>query len=126
MFNHLSKLIKNLKTAISGTPKQPEAPAAAPVRKHDKKRRRQRHPEDAAYIRRADSRPAPVREEKKDDPQAKQQSRKQKQSKRAKQPQDQQKQPKQPKQQPAQKQKQPRQIPPMPAIVPPPEEPEGL
>ncbi len=124
MFNHLSNLIKNLKSALSGAPKQPGAPAAAPVRKHDKKRRRQRHPEDAAYIRRADSRPAPVREEKKGDPQEKQQSRKQKQPKQAKQPQDQQKQQKQPKQQqPAQKQKQPRQIPPMPAIVPPPEEP---
>ncbi len=124
MFNHLSNLIRNLKSALSGAPKQPEAPVAAPVRKHDKKRRRQRHPEDAAYIRRADSRPAPVREEKKDDPQVKQQSRKQKQPKQAKQPQDQQKQPKQLKQQqPAQKQKQPRQIPPMPAIVPPPEEP---
>ncbi len=133
MFNHLSKsvgnLIRNLKTAISGSPKQQEqAQAASPVRKHDKKRRRQRHPEDAAYIRRADSRPAPVRGEKNDAPQAKQQSRKQKQPKQAKQPQDQAKQAKQPKQpkqaqQPAQKQKQPRQIPPMPAIVPPPEEP---
>ena len=120
MFNHLSNLIKNLKSARSGAPKQPEAPAEAPVRKHDKKRCRQRHPEDAAYIRRADSRPAPVRGEKNDDPAVKQQSRKPKQPK---QPQDQQKQPKQPKQQPAQKQKQPRQIPPMPAIVPPPEEP---
>lgn len=123
VFNHLSNLIRNLKSALSGAPKQPEALAAATVRKHDKKRRRQRHPEDAAYIRRADSRPAPVREEKKDNPQAKQQSRKQKQPKQAKQPQDQQKQPRQQKQQqPAQKQKQPRQIPPMPAIVPPPEE----
>ena len=127
MFNHLSKLIKNLKSALSGEPKQPEAPAAAPVRKHDKKRRPRRHPEDAAYIRRADSRPAPVRDEKSGDTQSKQQSRKPKQPKQAKQAQDQQKQPKQPKQpkqtQPAQKQKQPRQIPPMPAIVPPPEEP---
>ena len=129
MFNHLSKsvgnLIKNLKSAISGSPKQPAVPAAAPVRKHDKKRRRQRHPEDAAYIRRADSRPAPARSEKTEsEPSAKQQPRKPKQTKQAKQQQDQPKQPKQPKQQqPAQKQKQPRQIPPMPAIVPPPEEP---
>ena len=127
MFNHLSKLIKNLKSALSGEPKQPEAPAATPVRKHDKKRRPRRHPEDAAYIRRADSRPAPARDEKSGDSQAKQQSRKQKQPKQAKQQQDQQKQQKQPKQpkqqQPAPKQKQPRQIPPMPAIVPPPEEP---
>ena len=107
MFNHLSNLIKNLKSAFSGSPKQPEAPAAAPVRKHDKKRRRQRHPEDAAYIRRADSRPVPAHGEKNvPESQAKQTSRKPKQ---AKQPQDQQKQPKQPKQQqPAQKQKQPR------------------
>ena len=132
VFKHLSQsvgnLIKNLKTAISGAPKQPEAPAAAPVRKHDKKRRRQRHPEDAAYIRRADSRPAPARDGKKDDPAAKQQQpSKQKQPKQAKQQQDQSKQSKQPKQpkqqQPAQKQKLPRQIPPMPAVVPPPEEP---
>ena len=132
MFKHLSQsvgnLIKNLKTAISGAPKQPKAPAAAPVRKHDKKRRRQRHPEDAAYIRRADSRPAPARDGKKDDPAAKQQQpSKQKQPKQAKQQQDQSKQSKQPKQpkqqQPAQKQKLPRQIPPMPAVVPPPEEP---
>ena len=124
MFNHLSKLIKNLKSALSGEPKQPEAPAAAPVRKHDKKRRPRRHPEDAAYIRRADSRPAPVRDEKSGDSQAKQQSRKQKQPKQPKQPQDQQKQAKQPKQpQAAPKQKQPRQIPPMPVVVPPPEEP---
>ena len=128
MFNHLSKsvgnLIKNLKTALSGEPKQPEAPAAAPVRKHDKKRRPRRHPEDAAYIRRADSRPAPVRDEKSGDSQAKQQSRKQKQPKQPKQPQDQQKQAKQPKQpQAAPKQIQPRQIPPMPVVVPPPEEP---
>ena len=127
MFNHLSKsvgnLIRNLKTAISGSPKQSEnAPAAAPVRKHDKKRRRQRHPDDAAYIRRADSRPAPVRGEKSETP-AKQQSRKQKQPKQPKQPKDQQKQPKLENRQPAQKQKLPRQIPPMPAIVPPPEEP---
>ena len=124
MFNHLSNLIKNLKSALSGTPKQPEDSAAAPVRKHDKKRRRQRHSEDAAYIRRADSRPAPARGGKTADPAEKQQSRKPKQPKQAKQPQDQQKQSKQPKQpQTAQKQKQPRQIPPMPAIVPPPEEP---
>ena len=126
MFNHLSNLIKNLKSALSGSPKQPEAPAAAPVRKHDKKRRRQRHPEDPAYIRRADSRPAPVRGEKNDESQAKQQPRKQKQPKQAKQPQDQQKQPpKQAKQQPKQPQteKRTRQVPPMPAIVPPPEEP---
>ena len=124
VFNHLSNLIRNLKSALSGAPKQPEAPAATPVRKHDKKRRRQRHPEDAAYIRRADSRPAPAHSEKTDsESQAKQQSRKQKQPKQAKQPQDRQKQPKQPNQQPAQKPKQPRQIPPMPAIVPPPEEP---
>ena len=64
MFKHLSKsvgnLINNLKNAISGSPKQPENPAP-PVRKHDKKRRPQRHPEDAAYVRRADSRPAPTR-----------------------------------------------------------------
>ena len=123
MFNHLSNLIKNLKSALSGSQKQPEAPAAAPDRKHDTQRRRQRHPEDAAYIRRADSRTAPARGEKPDDSQVKQQSRKPKQPKQAKQPQDQQKRAKQPKQQPAQKQKQPRQIPPMPAIVPPPEEP---
>ena len=124
VFNHLSNLIRNLKSALSGAPKQPEAPAATPVRKHDKKRRRQRHPEDAAYIRRADSRPAPAHNEKTDsESQAKQQSRKQKQPKQAKQPQDRQKQPKQPNQQPAQKPKQPRQIPPMPAIMPPPEEP---
>ena len=125
MFNHLSNLIKNLKSAFSGSPKQPEAPAAAPVRKHDKKRRRQRHPEDAAYIRRADSRPAPARGEKTDDPAAKQQSRKQKQPKQQKQPQDQQKQPKQPKQQQKQPQaeKRVKQVPPMPAFVPPPEEP---
>ena len=123
VFKHLSKsvgnLIKNLKTAISGSPKQQEAPAANPVRKHDKKRRRQRHPEDAAYIRRADSRPAPSHDGKKDDSAAKQQPRKRKQPKQAQQ----QDQPKQSKQQPAQKQKQPRQIPPMPVVVPPPEEP---
>ena len=128
MFNHLSNLIRNLKSALSGSPKQPEVPATAPVRKHDKKRRRQRHPEDAAYIRRADSRPAPARDGKiESDATAKQQPRKQKQPKQPKQQQDQQKQPKQPKpaknQQPAQEQKRVRQIPPMPVFVPPPEEP---
>ena len=128
MFNHLSNLIRNLKSALSGAPKQPEAPAAAPVRKHDKKRRRQRHPEDAAYIRRADSRPAPAHSEKTDsESQAKQQSRKPRQSKQAKnqQPaQDQQKQQKQPKQQKQlQAEKPVKQVPPMPAFVPPPEEP---
>ena len=132
MFKHLSKsvgsLINNLKTAFSGARKQPDAPAAAPVRKHDKKRRRQRHPEDAAYIRRADSRPAPVRGEKTGETPAKQQPRgqkQQKQTKQVRQPQEQQqKQQKQPKQQkPAQDQKHVRQIPPMPVFVPPPEEP---
>ena len=130
MFNHLSKsvgnLIKNLKTALSGSPKQPEAQAAAPVRKHDKKRRRQRHPEDPSYIRRADSRPVPARDANPEsDPQSKQQPRKQKQPKQAKQSQEQPKQPKQPKQQQPKQQaeKRVRQIPPMPAIVPPPEEP---
>ena len=62
MFKNLSKsvgnLIKNLKSALSASPNHQEAPAAPPVRKHDKKRRRQRHPGDEAYIRRADSRPA--------------------------------------------------------------------
>ncbi|MBR3688278.1 MAG: DEAD/DEAH box helicase [Lentisphaeria bacterium] len=128
MFNHLSNLIRNLKSALSGAPKQPEAPAAAPVRKHVKKRRRQRHPEDAAYIRRADRRPAPAHSEKTDsESQAKQQSRKPRQSKQAKnqQPaQDQQKQQKQPKQQKQlQAEKRVKQVPPMPAFVPPPEEP---
>lgn len=130
MFNHLSNLIKNLKSALSGAPKQPEAPAEAPVRKHDKKRRRQRHPEDAAYIRRADSRPAPAHGEKtgESQAQAKQQSRKQKQPKQIKNQQlaqDQQKQSKQPKQQQKQPQveKRVKQVPPMPAFVPPPEEP---
>jgi ATP-dependent RNA helicase RhlB len=133
VFKNLSKsvgnLIKNLKSALSASPNQQEAPAAPPVRKHDKKRRRQRHPGDEAYIRRADSRPAPDRGEKseKTEPQAKQ-PRKQKQQK---QPQNgepkQQKQAKQPqKQQQKQPQaevKRPRQVPPMPAFVPPPEEP---
>ena len=130
MFKHLSKsvgnLIKNLKTAISGSPKQQEFPAAEPVRKHDRKRRRQRHPEDPAYIRRADSRPAPARDGKIDDPARKRQPRKRKQAqKQPEQPQNPQKQSKQEKQQPAQnqKRKQLRQIPPMPAVVPPPEEP---
>jgi len=132
VFKHLSKsvgsLISNLKTAFSGARKQPDAPAAAPVRKHDKKRRRQRHPEDAAYIRRADSRPAPVRGEKTGETAEKQQPRgqkQQKQTKQVRQPQEQQqKQQKQPKQQkPAQDQKHVRQIPPMPVFVPPPEEP---
>jgi ATP-dependent RNA helicase RhlB len=130
VFKHLSKsvgnLIKNLKTAISGSPKQQEFPAAEPVRKHDRKRRRQRHPEDPAYIRRADSRPAPARDGKIDDPARKRQPRKRKQAqKQPEQPQNPQKQSKQEKQQPAQnqKRKQLRQIPPMPAVVPPPEEP---
>ena len=123
VFKHLSKsvgnLINNLKNAISGTPKPQEAPAASPVRKHDKKRRRQRHPEDAAYIRRADSRPASAsaKKSKPDDAPAKQPQ----QKKTAKQPKQRQpqEQPKQP--QPAQKRA--RQIPPMPVFVPPPEEP---
>ena len=128
MFNHLSNLIKNLKSALSGSPKQPEAQASAPVRKHDKKRRRQRHPEDAAYIRRADSRPAPAHGEKSGEAQqaqAKQQSRKPRQPKQVKNQQsaqDQQKQPKQQQKQP-QVEKRVKQVPPMPAVVPPPEEP---
>jgi ATP-dependent RNA helicase RhlB len=124
VFKHLSKsvgnLINNLKNAISGSPKQQEAPAAEPVRKHDKKRRRQRHPEDAAYIRRADSRPAPAARNEKNEAPAKQPRQPRKQAKQPKQQQAQE-QPKQPKQQPAQKR--PRQIPPMPVFVPPPEEP---
>ena len=132
MFNQLSKsvgnLIKNLKTALSGSPKQPEVRAASPVRKHDKKRRRQRHPEDAAYIRRADSRQIPAARGEKTDPPQKQQPRKPKQAKQPQSAQDQPKQPKQAKQQqkqpqPAQERKRARQIPPMPAFVPPPEEP---
>jgi len=133
VFKHISQsvgtLIKNLKSALASSPKQEEAPrAGAPVRKHDKKRRRQRHPEDATYIRRADSRPAPDRNDKAGDSQAKQPTRKQKQPKQGKQTQDQPKQAKQPKQlAPAQNQKQnqkqARQIPPMPTFVPPPEEP---
>jgi len=127
VFKHLSKsvgkLIDNLKNAISGSPKQQEAPAAEPVRKHDKKRRRQRHPEDATYVRRADSRPASSRNGKSDAPA--------KQPKQPKQPKQQAKQPKQQAQEPqkqAKQQQQPaqkraRQIPPMPVFVPPPEEP---
>ena len=134
MFKHLSKsvgaLINNLKTALSGSPKQNEN-TAAHVRKHDKKRRRQRHPDDAAYIRRADSRPAPARDGNSEATPSGQQPRRQKQTKQTKQqsaqPQEQTKQARQarqPKQQaPAQDQKRAKQIPPMPAIVPPPEEP---
>ena len=132
MFKNLSKsvgtLLKNLKSALSATPNQEEN--AAQVRKHDKKRRRQRHSGDAPYIRRADSRPAPVRDEK---PAAEekqpQQQRKRKQPKQA-QPADQQKQPQKQPEKKQKQQKQPqttekrvRQIPPMPAFVPPPEEP---
>ena len=125
MFKHLSKsvgnLIKNLKSALSGSENNPEA-SASPVRKHDKKRRRQRHSGNAPYIRHADSRPAPARNET-NDASAKRQSQpgKPKQPKQPKQ----EKQPKQAQEQPKQKaeQKRVRQIPPMPAFVPPPEEP---
>jgi len=133
VFNHLSKsvgnLIKNLKSALSASPKQEEPPAT--IRKHDKKRRRQRHPGEEAYIRRADSRPAPVRDGKPESPAKQPAARKQKQPKQAQAGEQQAKQAKPPKQkqpQPQQKQPQPeakrvRQIPPMPAFVPPPEEP---
>ena len=133
MFKNLSKsvgnLIKNLKSALSLSPNHEEATAAPPVRRHDKKRRRQRHPGDEAYIRRADSRQAPsdrVEKSEKGEPQAKakQQPRRQKQPK---QPQSgeqkQQKQQKQPQKQPQAEVKRPRQVPPMPTFVPPPEEP---
>ncbi len=129
MFKHLSKsvgnLINNLKNAISGSPKQPET-EAAPVRKHDKKRRPRRHPEDAAYVRRADSRPAPAAKGEKTASAQKQQSGKPKQPKKQQeQPSKQSKQPKQakPQQNQPQAEKRARQIPPMPAFVPPPEEP---
>ena len=130
MFKHLSKsvgnLLKNLKTALSAPAKQEESPA--PVRKHDKKRRRQRHSGEAAYIRRADSRPAPASRDGNSAAEAKQpqQPRKPKQQKQA-QAGDKQKQ--QTKQQTQKAQKQPseekriRQIPPIPTFVPPPEEP---
>ena len=126
MFKHLSHLIQNLKSAFSAPPKQDEA-AAASVRKHDKKRRPKRHPDDPAYIRRADSRQTPPG--KTDNP-AKQQPRKQKQQKQngeqparqTKQTQKQrQKQPQE--EQPRSDAKRARQIPPMPTFVPPPEEP---
>ena len=61
MFHHLShsvgSFIKSLKSALGTPQKQDEAPQNS-VRKHDKKRRRQRHPSDTAYIRKADSRQA--------------------------------------------------------------------
>ena len=138
MFKNLSKsvgnLFKSLKTALSTPEKQENTSAAKPVRKHDRKRRPQRHPGDEAYIRRADSRPVPAARDGKTAAEGKQQpSRKQKQPKQAQQAQAknqsgrQQSQPKQPKQtQPKQTQaeaRQPRKIPPMPTFVPPPEEP---
>ena len=128
MFKHLSKsvgnLIKNLKSALSASPSHEEAPAAPPVRKHDKKRRRQRHPGDEAYIRRADSRPAPADRGEKNESKEKQQPRKQKQPQNGEQKQQKAaKQPKQQQKQPQTEAKKPRQVPPMPAFVPPPEEP---
>jgi len=138
VFKNLSKsvgnLFKSLKTALSTPEKQENTSAAKPVRKHDRKRRPQRHPGDEAYIRRADSRPVPAARDGKTAAEGKQQpSRKQKQPKQAQQAQAknqsgrQQSQPKQPKQtQPKQTQaeaRQPRKIPPMPTFVPPPEEP---
>ena len=82
VFKNLSKsvgnLIKNLKSALSASPDHEDPQAAPPVRKHDKKRRRQRHPGDEAYIRRADSRPAPAdRGEKSEKSDKQQQPRKQ-------------------------------------------------
>ena len=137
MFHHLShsvgSFIKSLKSALGAPQKQDEAPQNS-VRKHDKKRRRQRHPSDTAYIRKADSRQAssaaaPSAE--KQQPRAKQDKSQgqQKPQPQARQPkQVQPKQPKnqqksQPKEQPQPQAKQPRQIPPMPSFVPPPEEP---
>ena len=131
MFKNLSKsvgnLLKNLKSALSATPKQEEN--AAQVRKHDKKRRRQRHAGDAPYIRRADSRPAPVSRDEK--PSIEEKQPRQRRPKQQKQPKqtpaaDQQKQPEKKQKQQKQPQaaeKRVRQVPPMPAFVPPPEEP---
>ena len=134
MFQHLShsvgSFIRSLKSALGAPQKQDEAPQNS-VRKHDKKRRRQRHPSDTAYIRKADSRQAssaaPAAE--KQQPRAKQDKPQARQKPQAGQPkQAQPKQPKnqqksQPKEQPQAQVKQPRQIPPMPTFVPPPEEP---
>ena len=108
MFHHLShsvgSFIKSLKSALGTPQKQDEAPQNS-VRKHDKKRRRQRHPSDTAYIRKADSRQAssavPAAEKqqpraKQDKPQAQQKNQaRQPRQVQAKQPTDQQK--KQPK-----------------------------
>ena len=134
MFQHLShsvgSFIRSLKSALGAPQKQDEAPQNS-VRKHDRKRRRQRHPSDTAYIRKADSRQAssaaPAAE--KQQPRAKQDKPQARQKPQAGQPkQAQPKQPKnqqksQPKEQPQAQVKQPKQIPPMPTFVPPPEEP---
>ncbi|MBR5680438.1 MAG: hypothetical protein IKX19_07260, partial [Clostridia bacterium] len=133
MFHHLShsvgSFIKSLKSALGAPQKQDEAPQNS-VRKHDKKRRRQRHPSDTAYIRKADSRQASSASgsAEKQQPRTKQDKAQAQAKPQGKQPkQVQAKQPKQtknqPKEQPQVQAKQPRQIPPMPAFVPPPEEP---